>query len=92
MTNIEIIKVELKDIRLLQKIGRETFRETFSDGNTEENMTKYLEEGFSIEKLTVELNDQNTDFYFATFNGNIIGYLKTELWSITNRTSRRKRS
>jgi ribosomal protein S18 acetylase RimI-like enzyme len=76
MTNIEIIKVELKDIRLLQKIGRETFRETFSDGNTEENMTKYLEQGFSIEKLTVELNDQNTDFYFATFNGKIIGYLK----------------
>lgn len=76
MTNIEIIKVELKDIRLLQKIGRETFRETFSDGNTEENMTKYLEEGFSIEKLTVELNDQNTDFYFATFNDNVIGYLK----------------
>ncbi|MBK8626012.1 MAG: GNAT family N-acetyltransferase [Saprospiraceae bacterium] len=76
MTNIEIIKVELKDIDKLQKIGRQTFSETFSDGNTEENMAKYLDEGFSIEKLTTELNDKNAEFYFATFNKNVIGYLK----------------
>ncbi|WP_276979702.1 GNAT family N-acetyltransferase [Flavobacterium filum] len=76
MTNIEIIKVELKDIDKLQKIGRQTFSETFSDGNTEENMTKYLDEGFSIEKLTTELNDKNAEFYFATIDENVIGYLK----------------
>lgn len=76
MTNIEIIKVELKDIDKLQKIGRQTFSETFSDGNTEENMAKYLDEGFSIDKLTIELNDKNAEFYFATFNKNVIGYLK----------------
>ena len=76
MTNIEIIKVELKDIGRLQKIGRQTFYETFSDGNTEENMTKYLDEGFSIEKLTTEFNDKNAAFYFATIDENVIGYLK----------------
>ena len=76
MTNIEIIKIELKDIDKLQKIGRQTFSETFSDGNTEENMAKYLDEGFSIDKLTIELNDKNAEFYFATFNKNVIGYLK----------------
>ena len=76
MTNIEIIKVELKDIDNLQKIGIKTFNETFSEGNLEENMTKYLDEGFSIEKLTAELNDKNTEFYFATIDENVIGYLK----------------
>lgn len=76
MTNIEIIKVELKDIGRLQKIGRQTFYETFSDANTEENMTKYLDEGFSIEKLTTELTDKNAAFYFATIDENVIGYLK----------------
>ncbi len=76
MVNIEIIKAKPNDIEQLQKIGRQTFSETFSDGNTEENMTKYLEEGFSIEKLTTELNDKNAAFYFATIDEKVIGYLK----------------
>lgn len=76
MANIEIVKVKPNDIEQLQKIGRQTFSETFSDGNTEENMTKYLDEGFSIEKLTTELNDKNAAFYFATIDEKVIGYLK----------------
>jgi ribosomal protein S18 acetylase RimI-like enzyme len=76
MKNIYIEKVTLNNIDQLQKIGRQTFYETFSAGNTEENMTKYLEEGFSIEKLTSELNDKNSEFYFAILDNNVIGYLK----------------
>jgi ribosomal protein S18 acetylase RimI-like enzyme len=76
MTEIEIKKVALSDIDQLQKIGRQTFYETFATGNTKENMTKYLDEGFSAEKLTTELNDHNSEFYFATLNDNVIGYLK----------------
>jgi ribosomal protein S18 acetylase RimI-like enzyme len=76
MDKIEIQRVRLQEIDRLQKIGRETFYETFSAGNTEENMKKYLEEGFSIEKLTAEVNDPNDELYFATLDGNVIGYLK----------------
>jgi ribosomal protein S18 acetylase RimI-like enzyme len=76
MGNIEIHRVTLNDIDQLQKIGRQTFFETFSAGNTEENMTKYLHESFSIEKLTAELVNQNSELYFAIFNDNITGYLK----------------
>ena len=76
MTEIEIKKVPINDIDQLQKIGRQTFYETFATGNTEENMTKYLDEGFSAEKLTTELNDNNAEFYFATLDDNVIGYLK----------------
>jgi len=76
MNNIQINKVTLADIDLLQKIGRQTFYETFSAGNTEENMQKYLDEGFSIEKLTAELNDKNAEFYFASLDEKVIGYLK----------------
>ncbi|WP_313504752.1 hypothetical protein [Kaistella carnis] len=76
MTEIEIKKVTLSDIDQLQKIGRQTFYETFATGNTEENMTKYSDERFSAEKLTTELNDNNAEFYFATLNDNVIGYLK----------------
>ena len=76
MHNISIIKAELHDIEKLQKIGRQTFFETFSESNSEENMQKYLDEGFSIEKLTTELTDSNAEFYFAVLEAEVIGYLK----------------
>jgi ribosomal protein S18 acetylase RimI-like enzyme len=76
MPNIEIKQVAINDIDILQKIGKQTFFETFSAGNTAENMKQYLEEGFSIEKLTTELNDHNAEFYFATLEGIVVGYLK----------------
>jgi ribosomal protein S18 acetylase RimI-like enzyme len=76
MENIEVKRVTLTDLDQLQEIGRQTFFETFSAGNTEENMKKYLEEVFSVEKLTEELNDKNSEFYFASVDNNVIGYLK----------------
>jgi ribosomal protein S18 acetylase RimI-like enzyme len=76
MENISIQKVTLNDIEQLQKISRQTFYETFAAGNTEQNMAKYLEEGFSIEKLAAELNDKNSESYFAIFNNQVVGYLK----------------
>ena len=76
MENIDIIKISTKDIDQLQKIGRQTFYETFSESNSEENMKNYLEEGFSKEKLTAEINDESSEFYFATLENEVIGYLK----------------
>lgn len=76
MTDIEIQKVTLDNIDQLQQIGRQTFFETFSLGNTEENMKQYLDEEFSIAKLTSELKDNNAEFYFAVLNQKVIGYLK----------------
>ena len=73
---INIKKIHADDVLLLQSIGRQTFKETFADGNTVENMRKYLEEGFSIEKLTSELNDKNAAFYLAESSDNVVGYLK----------------
>ncbi len=76
MENIDIEKVTINDIDQLQKIGRQTFYETFSESNTEENMESYLENGFSTDKLKTELNDKNAEFYFAKIDEIIIGYLK----------------
>ncbi|MBP6576780.1 MAG: GNAT family N-acetyltransferase [Chryseobacterium sp.] len=76
MENITVQKISISDLPALQKIGRQTFYETFAASNTEENITKYLEEGFSEDKLTTELEDQNAEFYFATLDNEVIGYLK----------------
>lgn len=76
MESITIKKVTLNDIDQLQRISRQTFYETFSEANTEDNMKQYLEEGFSFEKLSAELNDNNSETYFAILDDTIIGYLK----------------
>ena len=76
MQRIEIKQVSLDDLGQLQEIYRSTFVETFADDNSEENIAEYLANGFSVEKLTDELNDPNSQFYFAQIDGQAIGYLK----------------
>jgi len=76
MRKIEILKVTMDEIEKLQKIGRQTFFETFAEANTEENMQKYLSENFSLSKLESELNNPYSEFYFASMNKDVIGYLK----------------
>ena len=73
---MDIQKVSLEEIVQLEKISRQTFCETFSSGNTEENMNKYLDEVFSSANLSIELNDKKAEFYFAKLDDKVIGYLK----------------
>ena len=76
MEKIDIVKITINDIDQLQKIGRQTFYETFSESNTEKNMKSYLENSFSADKIKTELSDENAEFYFAKIDEKIIGYLK----------------
>lgn len=76
---MNIRKITVNDLNELIKIGKQTFTETYSFDNTQENMAEYLENGFSTEKLKAELNDQNSEFYFAELNHQIVGYLKINL-------------
>jgi ribosomal protein S18 acetylase RimI-like enzyme len=76
MENIILRNISVNDVIKLQEIGQQTFFETFEAGNTEENMKNYLEEGFSLNKLTTELENKNSEFYFAELDNHVIGYLK----------------
>lgn len=73
---VDIKKIELKDLGQLQKISQDTFFETFSSTNTPENLNSYLASSFSKEKLTLELKNPCSAFYFATYKKEPIGYLK----------------
>lgn len=76
MNDLQIRQATTEDLAALQVIGRQTFSEAFSEGNTDENMAAYLEEGFSEEKLGKELQNEYSQFYFAEKDGQVIGYLK----------------
>ncbi len=79
MNNFEIRRVTPREADQLQDIGRQTFAETFSSVNSEENMKEYLNNRFSVEKLTAELSDENSEFYFALLDAKVVGYLKINL-------------
>lgn len=74
--SLSIKKVHQRDLVTLQDIGKKTFYETFSAFNSRENLSAYLEESFSAEKLSRELNTPDSEFYFALYNTDVIGYLK----------------
>lgn len=76
MTPLFITKVSPNQVEALQKIARQTFYETFSEYNSEENMKTYLDEVLSVEKLAAELDNPDSEFYFATAKNEIVGYLK----------------
>jgi ribosomal protein S18 acetylase RimI-like enzyme len=76
---IKIEQINHSHIAALQQIGRQTFSETFAESNTAENMAKYLEEAYSHEKLSAELNNLNSFFYFAMLGEKVIGYLKINM-------------
>ena len=73
---MKIRKINIEDLETLRNLSIQTFKETFDEVNTEENMQKYLLEKLSIEKLKTELENVNSEFYFAENNDEILGYLK----------------
>lgn len=72
----EIRQIGIQDIEQLQAIGRQTFAETFAESNSAEDMAKYLEEAYAHDKLSAELADPNSEFYLASLEQEVIGYLK----------------
>ena len=74
--NAEIRLCNLQDLDSLQKIGYETYDETFRSMNTKETIDSYLKDAFNKEKLKAELNNKNSKFYFLYAESNLAGYLK----------------
>lgn len=81
MENIVITKVGMDDLEKLQRIAKKTFFDTFAPYNTAENMEKYLNEKFSEDQMLSELKNEESEFYFAVYLGDVVGYLKVNTGS-----------
>ncbi|MEN9513130.1 MAG: hypothetical protein RJB16_890 [Bacteroidota bacterium] len=76
---IQIRLVSVKEVAELKALARTAFAQTFTDHNQPENVEKYLDESFTIEKLTEELNNKNSQFFFALVNDQPVGFLKVNV-------------
>lgn len=75
-TEIHLQEARLVDAPILQKLGAQTFYDTYAPFNTEEDMEKYIAEKFSIDYLRTELS-KSTSLNFIAWDGEtVIGYLK----------------
>lgn len=75
-SSIEILKIDISDIETLQSLSIQTFYETYSDRNTPENMEIYVSKNFSSEKLKKDIEQKDSEIYFALMDKTPVGYLK----------------
>ena len=82
MDNINVIirKCSKDDAKLLAEIGAKTFKETFADSNTEEDMNKCIAKDFNEAQILKELSSKASAFYIAQLQENnsikTVGYMK----------------
>ncbi|MBM3938911.1 MAG: GNAT family N-acetyltransferase, partial [Sphingomonadales bacterium] len=66
----------LKDVALLQRIGRKTFDDTFGNTCTKEDMRGVLDLYFNAQQCEEELNDPTDNFFFHELDGEATGYMR----------------
>ena len=89
MNSTKIRKATALDLETIQKMSIQTFKETFANVNTPENIATYVKESFSVKQLTTELNNVNSQFYVAYLNAEAVGYLKINVGDAQTETFNR---
>jgi len=71
----------VEDAATIRELSERTFRETFDDCNTVEDMAKYVADNLTPEQMEKELDEPQSTFMLA-FDGELpVGYMKLNLGS-----------
>ncbi|MFZ6013674.1 MAG: GNAT family N-acetyltransferase [Bacteroidota bacterium] len=73
---ITIRPCTISDIGTILALGIKTFRDTFAEYNTAENMRQYLEKTFTPGQLAKEFNETGSAFFLALDGELQVGYAK----------------
>lgn len=73
---IQIADVNLKDLKILQELSKRTFIQAFAAMNNPENFNQFLEHYYAEEKLSAEILNRDSRFFFALYRDEPVGYLK----------------
>ena len=82
-------RCEEKDLMELVSISRSTYFNSFINENTPENMKLYLDSAFSKNALKAELENKESEFYFAYLMDVVVGYFKIN-WGDAQKKSKGK--
>ena len=66
----------LSDLKLLQKVSLETFREAFADQNDPVDFESYLQQAFNMDRLKREAENPLIRFFFLYNGEKLAGYIK----------------
>lgn len=73
---ISVRTCNTKDVETLVAVGIKTFRDTFDDFNTPENMIRYINGTFTKKAIEHEIREPGTVFFLAFDGRNVAGYAK----------------
>lgn len=73
---VTIVRAQEIDIPVLSKLCADTFRETFSHDNTEEEFQAFFDEAYNQDVLRNELAHSESETYLAYVDDVLAGYLK----------------
>lgn len=76
---ITIRTAQVRDASALSRLGATTFRDTFEDSNTPDDMARYLAEAFTPEQQAAEIADSSSVLFLAEHRSDdglaeLIGY------------------
>lgn len=72
----ELAQATLADLTDLQQLAMTTFRETFGQFNTEDDLQAYFVTAYHLDTLHQEIQDPNSLTYLLREKEQAIGYLK----------------
>ena len=73
---ISIRTANLPDATLLADLGRQTFHETFAAENDPADMAAYLDQAYTIAKLTAELSEPGSTYFLAVVSSRVAGFAR----------------
>lgn len=76
---MEIKRVELYDVEKLERISKLTFKETFGDENTKQDMDEYFEQNMNYNIFKDDLLKDGIEYYILYNGSNEVGYIKLNI-------------
>lgn len=76
---ITIRSCSLNDAEAIMSLGIRTFRDTFDEMNTPENMMLYLNSTFTLKRIGTELQEPGSVFFLAEDEETPVGYARIRL-------------
>jgi len=73
---ISIRKIETAEAKVLSRLAKQTFFDTFTGTCTKEDMDSFLEEYFNVSQIKKELEDNTSFNFFAIIDDQPAGYIR----------------